>query len=105
MKQSRQSSIKKWSDLVSAHTKSGLNVPEFCRRQKIHENSFYSWRSKLRKSAKELAENGFEELKLSDSSTERSGIQICIKENICIIIENRFNEDALLKLVKLLARL
>jgi hypothetical protein len=105
MKCHRQSSIKKWTSLVSAHEKSGLNVPEFCRKQKIHENSFYSWRSKLKTNGNEFAENSFKELKLSDFSSGRSGIQICIKENVCIIIENRFNEDALLKVVKLLSGL
>ncbi|HBM16969.1 MAG TPA: hypothetical protein DD381_11585 [Lentisphaeria bacterium] len=105
MKRHREATIKKWSGLVSIQAKSTLNVPEFCRKQKIHENSFYAWRSKLKKNTKEITENAFKELKLSDSSRERSGIQICIKENVHIIIENHFNEAALLKVVKLLSGL
>jgi hypothetical protein len=102
MKRHRETTIKKWSGLVSIQAKSTLNVPEFCRKQKIHENNFYSWRSKLKKDGKEITGNGFKELNLS---ADCSGIQICISEKVHIIIENRFNEAALLKVVKLLSGL
>lgn len=105
MKKHREATIKKWSGFVFAHEKSGLGVPEFCRKQKIHENSFYSWRSKLKKSNNELSQNGFKELNLSADCADCSGIEICISENIHIIIENHFNEAALLKVVKLLSGL
>jgi len=105
MKRHRETTIKKWSGLVSIQPKSGLSVPEFCRRQKIHENSFYSWRNKLKKNTEEITENAFKELNFSDSSAGRSGIQICISDNVHIIIENHFNEAALLKVVKLLSGL
>lgn len=103
MKRHREATIKKWSGLVSIQAKSTLSVPEFCRKQKIHENNFYSWRSKLKKNAKEITKNGFKEVKLSGSSEDSSGIQICISENVHIIIEKEFNEAALLKVVKLLS--
>ena len=88
MKRHRETTIKKWSGLVSIQAKSGLNVPEFCR--------------KLKKDGKEITGNGFKELNLS---ADCSGIQICISENVHIIIENHFNEAALLKVVKLLSGL
>lgn len=105
MKRHRETTIKKWSGLVSIQAESGLSVPEFCRKQKIHENNFYSWRSKLKKNCKEITGNGFKELNLSADCADCSGIQIWIKENVHIIIENHFNETALLKVVKLLSRL
>jgi hypothetical protein len=105
MKRHRETTIKKWSGLVSIQAKSTLNVPEFCRKQKIHENNFYSWRSKLKKNGKEITENAFKELNLSADCADCSGIQICISEKVHIIIENRFNEAALLKVVKLLSGL
>ena len=105
MKKHREATIKKWSGLVSAQAKSGISVPEFCRKQKINEKSFYSWRSKLKKGNNELSPNGFKELNLSDGCADTSGIQIWIKENVHIIIEKHFNEAALLKVVKLLSGL
>lgn len=105
MKKHREATIKKWSDLVSIQAKSGISVPEFCRKQKINEKSFYSWRSKLKKNPKEITENAFKELNLSADCADSSGIHICISGNIHIIIEKHFNEAALLKVVKLLSGL
>ena len=105
----RESTIKKWTRLIESHSSGNLSVPEFCRDHKVNENNFYSWRSKLKKSRTEITESHFTELKLSrnakfiENSNNSSGIQIYIKGNVRIILENGFNEDTLLRTVKVLS--
>jgi transposase len=36
-----------WRELISQHGQSGLSVKEFCHKQGICEQSFYSWRKRL----------------------------------------------------------
>ena len=109
MKHHRQETIKKWSGLVEAHSLSGLSVPEFCRENRVHENNFYSWRSKLKYELNVSEGSHFKELKLSkdtgftDSSNNTSGIQIYINDKIRIVLANGFDESSLLKTVKTLS--
>ena len=36
-----------WSKTMEQHQQSGLSIREFCRREKLREPSFYSWRREL----------------------------------------------------------
>ena len=38
-----------WSERIAAHERSGLSVKEFCKQQRLTEQSFYVWRKRLRK--------------------------------------------------------
>ena len=37
-----------WRELVARQARSGLSVPEFCRREGLNAWTFYGWRSRLR---------------------------------------------------------
>jgi hypothetical protein len=37
----------RWRELVAAYKTSDLSVREFCRRERVPENSFYAWRREL----------------------------------------------------------
>ena len=36
-----------WRKMMEQHRRSGLQIHEFCRREKVREPSFYSWRREL----------------------------------------------------------
>lgn len=38
-----------WRQIIRRQQKSGLNVRQFCQKEKISENSFYSWRREIKK--------------------------------------------------------
>ena len=37
----------KWRRIIREHTRSGLNIRDFCRNSKLHESAFYFWRREL----------------------------------------------------------
>ena len=41
----------RWREILRRQTESGLSVAAYCRRSKIPQASFYSWRRKLRDAA------------------------------------------------------
>lgn len=45
----RRNAVKeaRWRELVAAHQAGDLSVREFCRRERVPENSFYAWRREL----------------------------------------------------------
>lgn len=46
----RQSNVEReefWGFVLSEHSKSGLSVSEFCRREGVSQASFYQWRKRL----------------------------------------------------------
>jgi transposase-like protein len=37
----------KWRRIIREHTRTGLNIRDFCRKSKLHESAFYFWRREL----------------------------------------------------------
>jgi hypothetical protein len=50
-KQSQTGDNKKWQAHFAAQAKSGLSLPEYCRRQQISYHAFGYWRRKLSRTA------------------------------------------------------
>lgn len=84
----RKTTYEKWLRLVNEHKESNLCVKEFCRRKKIHENTFYSRRKLLTKCKSGNDNNLFRELTLKES--HQSGIPLSKPGGINIVINNKY---------------
>jgi hypothetical protein len=61
-----------WPAVLALHSASGLNVAAFCRRERIAQSLFYSWRQRCEPAAADA--EGFVELQPVDGRSSTTGV-------------------------------
>jgi len=107
----RESSIRKWQQIIKDHQASQQTAAEFCRRRDISSKQFYKWRQELKYNTTERTDNFFEvEFKETYSDVDETledftGIHLHIGDNFRIELDQGFDISELKKAAKALLSL
>ena len=89
-----------WEAIIRSQEASGLSASAFCREHGVSYQSFCAWRKKLAEE-KEAAPR-FQELVLADGNSANACFELVIGA-VIVRIPPRFDENDLLRIVKLVA--
>lgn len=89
-----------WNNQIKSWKESGLSQSEYCRQNNIDEQLFSKWKIRLSKNN----ENKFVRVpvKLKNSFSNLSEIELLIKENYTIKVHSGFNPETLKRLIKVI---
>lgn len=111
MIQHNKSTLIKWRKIVEEFNRSKLGPGEFCRKNKVNENTLYTWRRRFNGHQPQYNTPSFLEVSLKESpqkeltsSCSSGGIQIVFNDRFKIAIEDDFNESVLLKVINVLGK-
>jgi transposase-like protein len=105
--------LSKWSLIVSEFIDSKLTAKEYCRISGINVNTLYTWRQRFGLTGNpptvEFASSSFQELKLSELressiADQKPSLEIIFSNNLRVSITKNFDEEILLKTVKVLSK-
>ena len=83
-----------WRQIISEQPASGLSIAAYCRQRGVPEASFFTWRRKLRDTAR------FAEVKIaSEPASESRGIEIRLPNGRCVLVRAGFDRHTLLDLL------
>jgi transposase-like protein len=101
MSQSQRTTRDQWRRRIAQQQSGAQSVGAFCRSQGVSENSFYSWKRRLR----DDAATPFVELKAPSVSIGKippTGIEVRLRGRRRLLVRHGFDRDLLIELVRAL---
>jgi len=104
----RESSVRRWQQIIKDHQASQQTAAEFCRRRDISSKQFYKWRQELKYKTTERADHFFEvDFKEPPSDVEEplddfSGIHLKFGDCVTLKLDRDFDIVEFKKTAKVL---
>ena len=88
--------------MIAEFHSGGAGMKEFCKAKGIAYSTFKNWLYRSKKQTKDLQTAQFVPITIQKEVCSTEEIKVTLKNGISLIISNTFNEEVLLKLIKVL---